>query len=112
MIIRMSKNYRIFNETTRHPYLNPVEELWGVLKLSINNSIRYATVDAHKEAVFKFINEYMCDYNFTKFWKRKPPKGVMRPIVRLEGGLSSEAEKCNITVPIATATKTKKKKTN
>ncbi len=95
-----------------HPYLNPVEELWGVLKLSINNSIRYATVDAHKEAVFKFINEYMFDYNFTKFWKRKPPKGVMRPIVRLEGELSSEAEKCNITVPIATTTKTKKKKTN
>ena len=25
------------------------------------------------------------DYNFKKFWERKPPKGIMRPFIKMDG---------------------------
>ena len=37
-----------------HPYLNPVEEVWGVLERAMNHSIRYADKDAHLAAVYEF----------------------------------------------------------
>ena len=68
-----------------HPYLNPVEEVWGVLERAMNYSIRYANKDAHLAAVYEFIMVHRFDYNFKKFWKREPPKGIMRPITKMDG---------------------------
>ncbi len=65
-----------------HPYLNPVEEVWSILKRAIDYSIRYADLNSHLEAVYGFINEHNFDYNFAKYWKRKPPEGMMRPFVK------------------------------
>ena len=68
-----------------HPYLNPVEEVWSVLKRAMNHSIRYADKDAHLAAVYEFIGVHKFDYNFKKFWKREPPQGVMRPFIKMDG---------------------------
>ena len=68
-----------------HPYLNPVEEVWSVLKRAMNHSIRYADKDAHLAAVYEFIRARKFDYNFKKFWKREPPKGIMRPFIKMDG---------------------------
>ena len=67
-----------------HPYLNPVEEVWSVLKRSINNSIRYANKNTHLGAVYSFVRTHKFDYSFEKFWRRRPPDGVMVPLVRSE----------------------------
>ena len=68
-----------------HPYLNPVEEIWSVLKRAMNHSIRYADKDAHLAAVYEFVRVHKFDYDFKKFWKRKPPKGIMRPFIKMDG---------------------------
>ena len=68
-----------------HPYLNPVEEVWSVLKRAMNHSIRYADKDAHLAAVYEFIRVHKFDYDFKKFWKREPPKGIMRPFIKMDG---------------------------
>ena len=47
-----------------HPYLNPVEEIWSVLKRSIDHSIRYADRTTHLNAVFEFIRGHKFDYDF------------------------------------------------
>ena len=49
------------------------------------SSIRYADKDAHLAAVYEFIRVHKFDYNFKKFWKRKPPKGIMRPFIKMDG---------------------------
>lgn len=68
---------------TGHPYLNPVEEVWGVLKRTVDGSIRYANKKEHLDAVYDFVNGgHELDYGFPAFWKRKPPKSLMRPFVR------------------------------
>ncbi len=38
-----------------HPYLNPVEEVWSILKRAIDHSIYYADLNSHLEAVYGFI---------------------------------------------------------
>ena len=69
-----------------HPYLNPVEEVWKVLKGAVDSSIRYADLKSHLAAVYGFINnKHRFDYDFATFWRRRPSKGIMRPIIRLEG---------------------------
>ena len=65
-----------------HPYLNPVEEIWSILKRSIDYSIRYSDIKTHLTAVYGFVKKHEFDYDFKKHWKRKPPAGIMRPFVR------------------------------
>ena len=77
---------------TGHPYLNPVKEVWGVLKRTVDYSVRYATLNAHLTAVYNFVDGHRFDYDFAKFWRRRPPKGLMRPIVRNEPGPGSEPD--------------------
>ena len=93
-----------------HPYLNPVEEVWNVLKAAVNSSVRYADIKSHISAVYEFINEdeHRFKYDFDVFWKRKPSRGIMRPFVRMEGELDPAIAAHRITVP---KKKTKKKKT-
>ena len=73
---------------TGHPYLNPTEEVWGVLKRAADYSIRYADLKTHLTAVYNFIDTHKFDYDFAKFWRRRPPKGVMRLLVRTESELA------------------------
>ena len=47
--------------------------------------IRYADKDAHLAAVYEFIRVHKFDYDFKKFWKREPPKGIMRPFIKMDG---------------------------
>ena len=68
-----------------YPYLNHVEEVWSVFKRAMNHSIRYADKDAHLAAVYEFIRVHKFDYNFKKFWKREPSKGIMRPFIKMDG---------------------------
>ena len=87
-----------------HPYLNPVEEVWSVLKGSVDRSIRYADVKSHLTAIFNHVKESNgFDYDFAVFWRRSQPKGVMRSIVRVEGDLAPEivAQKVPSTRPKA-----------
>ena len=70
---------------TGHPYLNPVEEVWSVLKRAMSHSVRYADKATHMEAVYEFIRIHKFDYDFKKFWNRRPPKGIMRPFIRING---------------------------
>ena len=51
----------------------------------MNHSIRYADKDVHLAAVYEFIRVHKFDYNFKKFWKRKQPKGIMRPFIKMDG---------------------------
>lgn len=70
---------------TGHPYLNPVEEVWSVLKRAVDYSVRHADRQSHLDAVYRFVtDEHEFDYDFLKFWKRRPPGGLMRPFVRTE----------------------------
>ena len=73
-----------------HPYLNPVEEVWSVLKGAMSHSIRYADKLAHLAAVYEFIKIHKFDYDFKKFWNRKPPKGIMRPFIKMGSRLSNK----------------------
>ena len=70
-----------------HPYLNPVEDVWSVLKRAMNHSVRYADKNAHLAAVCEFIWTHQFDYDFKKFCKRKPPKEIMRPFIKMGGTL-------------------------
>ena len=70
---------------TGHPYLNPVEEVWSMLKRVVDGSIRYADKRTHLNAVYGFIDGHVFDYEFEKFWKRRPPKSLMRPFIRHAG---------------------------
>ena len=70
-----------------NPYLNPVEEVWSVLKGAMSHSVRYADMNAHLTAVYEFIKIHKFDYDFKKFWNRKPPKGIMRPFIKVGSGL-------------------------
>ena len=76
----------------RYPYLNPVEEVWNVLKQSMDHSIRYADLETHLDVVHKFVKHHTFDYDFRKYWRRKPPKGIMQPITRLKGKSEPEVE--------------------
>ena len=55
-----------------------------MLKRAMNNSIRYAGKNTHLGAVYLFIRTHRFDYSFEKFWRRRPPDGVMLPLVRSE----------------------------
>ena len=79
-----------------HPYLNPVEEVWSVLKRAVVHSVRYADTAAHLTAVYGFIGNHEFDYCFFKFWKQKPSEGVMRPFVRSDGQLDHAIEKLRV----------------
>lgn len=68
---------------TGHPYLNPVEEAWSTIKRQMQHSIRYADAEAHLAAFYKCAKQaHMFDYDFVRFWKRGPPKGIMRPVIK------------------------------
>ena len=41
---------------TGHPYLNPVEEVWNLIKSQMDHSIRYADLQTHLGAFYKFVN--------------------------------------------------------
>ena len=72
---------------TGHPYLNPVEEVWNVIKSQIDHSIRYANLQTHLGAFYNFVNNNpKINYDFYKFWNRSPAKGMKRPLIRDEGG--------------------------
>ena len=79
-----------------HPYLNPVEEVWSVLKRAVVHSVRYADTAAHLTAVYGFIGNHEFDYCFFKFWKQKPSEGVMRPFVRSDGQLDHAIENLRV----------------
>ena len=90
-----------------HPYLNPVEEVWSVLKAAVNNSVRYADINTHLDAVCRFMSGHKFDYDFATFWRRRAPKGITRPFIRMEGELDPDIAGRRI----ATDPKKKKKKT-
>ena len=77
---------------TAHPYLNPVEEVWSVLKRAVDGSIRYADRQTHLNAVYGFIDRHAFDYKFEEFRKRRPPRNLMRPFVRAGPGPDSNVE--------------------
>ena len=64
--------------------------------LAMNHSIRYADKDAHLAAVYEFIKVHKFDYNFKKFWKREPPKGIMRPFIKMDGRNPDIAYRLNL----------------
>ncbi len=68
-----------------HSHTSPVEEVWCVLKRAMNHFLRYADKDAHLAAVYEFILVHKFDYNFKKCQKRKPPKGIMRLFIKMDG---------------------------
>ena len=70
---------------TGHPYLNPVEEVWYVLKKAVEHSVRYGNLNTHLQATYDFIgNGSKFNYDFKKFLNRKPPKGIIRPFIKSE----------------------------
>ena len=88
-----------------HPYLNPVEEMWHIIRMSVSDSIRYADAKSHLNAVFNFVKLHKFDYDFTAFWSRRPNKGILLPFIRIEGELDPSITMHEIVVP-----KKKKKK--
>ena len=92
---------------TGHPYLNPVEEVWKVLKAAVDNSVRYADLKTHLNAVYQFIDhDHHFDFDFATFWRRKQFKGIKRPFIRMEGEIRTSISERKI----ATLNKKKKKK--
>ena len=88
-----------------HPYLNPVEEVWNVIRTAVNNSVRYADAASHISAIFNFAGSHKFDYDFATFWRRRPNKGILLPFIRMEGDLDPSIAECRIAAP-----KKKKKK--
>ena len=79
-----------------HPYLNPVEEVWSVLKRAVAHSVRYADTDTHLASVYRFIENHKFDYCFSKYWQQAPPDGIMRPFVQSGGPLDPAIEKLRV----------------
>ena len=58
-----------------HPYLNPVEEVWSVLKRAMNHSILMQTRMRIWQQCMNLSGYTSSNYNFKKFWKeRERPK--------------------------------------
>ncbi len=49
----------------------------GTYSRAMNHFLRYADKNAHLVAVYEFIRVHKFDYNFKKFQKRNPPKGII-----------------------------------
>ncbi len=47
----------------------------------MDHSIRYSDINYHKQAVYDFKDDHKFDYDFNKFWNRKPADGLILPIM-------------------------------